>query len=134
MAALTWTTITGAQKSATTTGAVNATFGAAADDGIPLTGLGGIVVYCEADSTKVISTAFALTAYVLEPYSGVWCRAPDYDLTSTITGTRGVLMGSFFVSMPAGRLAYAPSAGAVDSGSITVRILGTQSGLTPVLL
>lgn len=123
-----WANITGASRSRTATGAVNCTLTpatATSSAGVNLSGVGAFAVEVCADSGQTITTAFSLSAYTYDPYAGLWMPAPDYNLTSTSTGSQCVSFGGWTVVSPAGRIAYAPSAGAVSSGSITIRITAT---------
>jgi hypothetical protein len=129
----TWSLVTGASHSVEATGAVDCTFTvatAAATDGMLLDSVGSVAVEVCADAGQTITTAFSLKAYLMNPWTGVWSRAPDYDLANASGETGDICqqVGGWSVPGPQGRLAYAPSAGAVSSGSITIRMTATQKG------
>lgn len=129
MANIVWTTITGAKISVEGVGAATDVLDTTASStaGMNLSGLDGFAVYVEADSGQTITTAISLRAYAQDPYSGRWARAPDWDISNTfgVTGIRSQYMAGFSVDSPAGRVGYEPSAGAVSSGSLHIRIIAT---------
>lgn len=128
----TWSAITGATRSRQGVGAVSCTLTPATADaaaGMWLNGVAGFAVWVCADAGQTITTAFSLTAYAQEPYSLLWGPQPEWNATTTSTGTRCAPIGTGFkVDSPAGRVAYAPSAGAVSSGGITIKIIATGVG------
>lgn len=127
-----WASITGASRSKTATGAVTCTFTvatAAATDGMWLDSVGSFSVEVCAAAGQTVTTSFALSAYVYGAYSLVWAPAPFWDLpANTGIGAQCQQMGSFTVPGPIGRVAFAPSAGAVSSGNITIRVSAVQVG------
>jgi len=127
-----WSAITGATRSRKGVGAVNCTLTvatAAADAGMWLNAAGGFSVWVCADAEQTITAAFSLTAYAQEPYSLLWGPQPAWDVASTSTGSRCAPIGTGWrVDSPAGRVAFAPSAGAVSSGGITIKIIATGVG------
>jgi hypothetical protein len=127
----TWATISGAERSVQATGAANCTFTVAtatATAGMNMVGVGGFSVEVCADSGQTITTSFALSAYTYSTYGLLWMPAPGYNLPapSDGTGDRCQQIGGFIAWGPIGRIAYAPSAGAVSSGNITIRITAYQ--------
>lgn len=125
----TWTAVTGSARSCTGTGAAADTFGSGASDGLLLDSVDSFSVYAEADSGQTITTAVQAKAYVQDPYTKRWARAEAYDITGqTVTGVRTVLIGSFKVYGPVGRIAYENNGGAVSSGSLTFRLVATGRG------
>lgn len=124
-----WSPVSGAPRSVTGTGAVNCTLTvatASATAGLNLSGVGGFSVRVCADSAQTITTAFSLSAYVQDAYTLIWARAKEWDLVGTLTGDRCYQIGGWEVISPAGRVAYAPSAGAVSSGSVTIHLKATS--------
>jgi hypothetical protein len=124
-----WSPVSGASRSVTGTGAVNCTLtvaSASATAGLNLSGVGGFSVRVCADSGQTITTAFSLSAYVQDAYTLIWARSKDWDLVGTLTGDRCYQIGGWQVVSPAGRVAYAPSAGAVSSGSVTIHLKATN--------
>jgi hypothetical protein len=128
-----WSVITGAERSTYAIGAANCTFSVAtatSSAGMSLVGVGAFSVTVCAASGQTISTSFALSAYTYGPYEAFWSKASAYDLPapSAGTGDKCQFIGGFEVDAPAGRVAFAPSAGAVSSGNITIWITAVQRG------
>lgn len=128
MAALTWTTTTGANVSRESTGAVGDTFNSGATDGMQLSGVGAFAVHVEADASQTLTAAGGLTAYVQNPHTLRWSRAEQYDCPAgTVTGVRSVLAGAFTVAAPCGRIGYQNSGFTVSSGSLSLRLVATDA-------
>jgi hypothetical protein len=124
----TWSRVPYASRSVVGSGAVNCTFTVAtqtSSGGINLSSVGTVSVSVCAAAGETISTAFVLSAYVMDPWSLVWSRAPEYDLSNGTTGDLCQHLGGWNVIGPIGRLAYAPSAGAVSAGAMTIRIIAS---------
>lgn len=103
------------------------TFGEGATDGMNLSRVGGFAVWICADEGETITTAFELTASAFHPYLEIWDPAPAWNLSGSTTGERCEYLDAFPVFSPTGRVAYAPSAGAVSGGGITIWIVATSS-------
>lgn len=132
MAALVWTTTTGANVSRESTGAVGDTFNSGATDGMQLSGVGAFAVHVEADASQTLTAAGGLTAYVLNPHTSRWSRAEQYDCAAgTVTGVRSVLAGAFNVLSPVGRIGYQNNGFTVSSGSLTIRLVASQPNVDP---
>jgi hypothetical protein len=127
-----WLPVTGATRSKVATGAANCTFTeatASATDGMWLDSVGAFSVMVCADAGQTVTTSFALNAYVYDSLALVWAPAVAWNLAAnTGINERCQPMGGFSVSGPVGRIAFAPSAGAVSSGNITIRINAVQVG------
>lgn len=123
-ATFTWARVTGAARSTVGTGAVTDTFAGGSTDGMALSGVEAFQVTVEAASGQTITTKIELIAYVQDPYTLRWSRAPRWDIPNGngITGARSQYMDGFIVDGGAGRVAYVPSAGAVSGGSLSIRI------------
>lgn len=117
---------TQASRSVKGVGAAADTFGEGTTDGMPLDHVGGFAVWVCADSGQTITTAIELTAYAYHSYLAVWAQAPVWNLAGTKTGVRCEYLDAFPVYSPAGRVGYAPSAGAVSSGNLTIWIFATS--------
>ena len=119
-------------RSVVATGAEDCTFTvatAASTDGMALSSVGTFTIEICADSGETISTAFALSAYIYSPYSLKWSSAPSWDVpTNGDTGNRCTTLASFRVPGPVGRIAFAPSAGAVSGGNITITLTAVEQG------
>jgi hypothetical protein len=116
---------TNAARSVKGVGAAADTFGEGATDGMALANTKGFAVWVCADLGETITTAFVLTAYAQHPYLALWGPAPIWDLSGSETGVRCEYLDAFPVFSPAGRVGYAPSAGAVSSGDVTIWIVAT---------
>lgn len=130
MAALTWSTITGASVSRSATDFVAGTFTGttSSTEGMQLSGVGAFAVYVVADTGQTITAAGGATAYVQDPHSGLWGRAEIYDIPAgTVTGVRQVLAGAFTVEAPCGRIGYVNNGFTASSGTLTLRIVATDA-------
>ena len=126
----TWARVTGASRSVVASGAEDCTFTVAsrgATDGLNLNAVGAISVKICAASGQTITTKFAVKAYSFDPWYLDWIRDPDWDLSNPNgeTGAQCQVVGTWTVSGPIGRIAFVPSAGAVSSGNITIRIIAS---------
>lgn len=83
----------------------------------------GFSVTAEADASQTI-TSGTLKAYIWDPWVAAWARAPDLDLTASISGERRLTWPGFTVTAGVGRVAYAPSVVTLSSGGITIYITG----------
>ena len=108
-------------------GATSDTFGEGATDGMNLTKVGGFAVWVCADEGETIKTAVELTAYAYHSYVAAWAPAPVWNLAGSQTGVQCEYLDAFPVYSPVGRVGYAPSAGAVSSGDLTIWILATSA-------
>jgi hypothetical protein len=124
--AITWSS-TGSRsaKAVCTTG----TESPPADGLTPAEGVGATIsdamgyhVVVEADSGQTLSGAGALRAYVWNPFSGVWGRAPALDLATTTASVRGLALGNLAIFAPRGRIAFVPNGVTLSSGSLTIYI------------
>lgn len=130
MAALTWSTTTGAVVSREATDFVAGTFTgtASSTEGMQLGGVKAFAVYVLADSGKVINAAGGALAYIQNPHSGIWNRAEVYDVAAgTVTGVRGVYCQGFNVISPVGRIGYVNNGFTVDSGTLTLKLVASDS-------
>jgi len=100
-----------------------------ADGLTPADGTGAVIgdsqgysVFIEADSAQTLSGAGSLKAYVWNPISGVWARAPGSDLATTTASVRGLAVLNQAVYAGRGRVAYLPSGVTMSSGGLTVYI------------
>ena len=116
---------TNAARSVKGVGAAADTFGEGATDGMSLANTKGFAVWVCADLGETITTAFTLTAYAQHPYLELWGPAPVWNLSGSETGVRCEYFDAFPVFSPAGRVGYAPSAGAVSSGDVKIWIVAT---------
>jgi len=95
----------------------------AATLGWPLTGCQkGFVVSACIDATKTLSAAATLSAYVYDPVSALWAFNTDLNFTTaTISATQRCqnFLATWTV-VPAGRIAYLPTAGTLDAGNFTI--------------
>jgi hypothetical protein len=95
----------------------------AATLGWPLTGCQkGFVVTACIDATKTLSAAATLSAYIYDPVAALWAFNSDLNLTtSTISATQRCqnFLATWTV-VPAGRIAFLPTAGTLDAGNFTI--------------
>lgn len=126
LATCTWTTsadnVTG--NVVCTTVAETAIAGASsAALGWPLTGCQkGFVITACIDATRTLSAAATLSAYIYDPVSSLWAFNTDLNFTSaTISATQRCqnFLATWTV-VPAGRIAYLPTAGTLDAGNFTI--------------
>lgn len=116
-AATTWSSPVGGTRAiavcTTGTEAAPATW----SDGLALWGVAGFAVHVEA---ALAMTAGTLQAYLYNPESGSWNRAPDLDIAVPAGVTKHASAG-FEVTAPTSRIAYLPSGLGV---AVTVYIIG----------
>ena len=95
----------------------------AGDDGLSLAGLSGLVVHLE--SSAPVTAGGSLLAWLRNPITGNWNRAPDLDVTSG-TGLQRQAWPGIRVDVRSGRIAFVPS----GLGSVTgdVYLVGTEPG------
>jgi hypothetical protein len=93
-----------------------------ATEGSQLNGVRGFVVCLEADSTRTLSGAGTLLAYLYDPFGQIWCRAPDLDLYVTASAVRGQAWPGNEVVVGKGRIAYVCSGVTVSAGGTTIYI------------
>jgi len=95
----------------------------AATLGWPLVGCQkGFVVSACIDATRTLSAAATLSAYVYDPVSSLWAFNTDLNFTTaTISATQRCqnFLATWTV-VPAGRIAYLPTAGTLDAGNFTI--------------
>lgn len=89
-----------------------------ATQGIELANVSGFAVHAETAGT--MTAGGVLLAYLYNPQSSVWNRAPDLDLTVQALADQS--FAGFQVTSYAGRLAYVPSGVGV---AVTIYIVGT---------
>jgi len=97
--------------------------------GLNLRDVGGYIVTVEAVSGQTVAGGI-LAAYVLNEFSGLWCRAPDLDLTPGAALRAYAFAGSEVVC-GRGWVAYVPSGVTVSSGNATVYIIGAMTNCYP---
>lgn len=85
-----------------------------ASEGLSLTDVGAFTVMIE---TSGNTSAGSLYAYLHNPATGNWIRAPDLDVTVP-AGVTSYAWPGFTVNAPVGRVAYVPQ----GLGSITVNV------------
>jgi hypothetical protein len=85
--------------------------------GLALVGIRGFTVHIETAGT--MTAGGSLLAYLFNPESGHWVRAPDLDLTVTAVGSMS--FAGFSVSGGTGRIQYVPSGVGLAS---TIYIIG----------
>ena len=83
-------------------------------EGLPLVDVGAFTVMIE---TSGNTSAGSLYAYLHNPATGNWIRAPDLDVTVP-AGVTSYAWPGFTVNAPVGRIAYVPQ----GLGSITVNV------------
>jgi hypothetical protein len=128
-----WSVISGAERSTYAIGAANCTFtvaSASSSAGMALVGVGNFSVWVCAAASQTITTSFALSAYTYNPYALRWGAATFWNLPAPSGGIGNQCqpIGGFNVDSPVGRVAFAPSAGAVSSGDITIYLVANQRG------
>lgn len=82
----------------------------------------GIVITACVDSTRTLSAAATLSAYVYDPQPSLWAFNTDLNITTaTISATQRCqnFIGVWTV-VPAGRIALIPTAGTLDAGNFTI--------------
>lgn len=106
-AATTWTADTTTpyrtSKAVCTTGTEAAP--SVATQGLPLNGLAGFTVHAEA--AAAMTAGGVLQAYLWNPVTARWNRAPDLDLT--VSAVQWQSFAGFQVAAGTGRIAYVPS-------------------------
>lgn len=105
--ATTWTTPASlVSKAACTTGSETGTPPSTDSDGLALSRLSGFVVHVEAGSAM---TAGSLAAYLWNPVTDQWNRAPELDIT-VVGGGSSEASSGFAVTSPrsGSRIAYLP--------------------------
>jgi hypothetical protein len=100
-----------------TTGTESAPSGTSSILGLELTGLEGFTVYAEAGGA--MTAGGFLQAYLQNPASGNWVRAPDLDLTAQALSSQA--FAGFTVNGGSGRIAYVPSGIGL---AVTIYIVG----------
>lgn len=120
---------TTAERSVIGTGAIGCTF-STADQGMDASGISGFWVSVCAAPGQTITGVISLLAWERDPYSGVWMRAPIWDLPNAngTTGGQCQYVDGFSIPSPRGRIGYSPSAGTVSSGAIYFRMIAVGRG------
>jgi hypothetical protein len=93
---------------------------AAATDGLDLGSFAGFTVVIE--GSGAMTAGGSLLAYVRNPATGTWARAPDLDLT--VAAIQYQAFAGFLVTADLGRVAFVPSGVGVSS---VIYIVGTSS-------
>jgi hypothetical protein len=120
-----WAPISGLSRSTTftcTTAGVTCDAPTLATEGTNLANVGAVVVTACAASTKTLSGAGNLRAYVYDPTTALWARAPDLDLATGTASVRCVTWPAIYVPGPAGRVAWVTDTVTASSNSVTVYI------------
>jgi hypothetical protein len=122
-------------KSVFSTGSEAAAAPTLATQGQPLLEMAGLYVAIEADSTRTLSGAGSLTAYIYDSAPGAfaaWVRCPDLDLPvpASASGLRRVAFSGLQLVAPRGtRLMYIPVGVTLSAGGLTVYQMGfTRNG------
>ena len=120
-----WAPISGLSRSTTftcTTAGVTCDAPTLSTQGTNLNGVGAVSVTACAAAAQTLSGAGNLRAYVYDPTTAVWARAPDLDLPTTTATVRCLTWPSIYVPGPGGRVAWVTDTVTASSNSVTVYI------------
>jgi hypothetical protein len=122
----TWT----ANADGTSGNVVCTTVGETAFAGAASASLGWPLTYCPkgfvltacVDDTRTLSAAATLSAYLYDPQASLWAKNPDLNFTTeTISATqRCQNFLAVWTVVPAGRIAFIPTAGTLSAGNFTI--------------